>query len=198
MSEKVPKAMQAKYDEIVALIEPVCRTHLNEEYAALARKLTARLARKRPSPLSSGQAKSWACGIVYALGQVNFLFDKSQTPSMPAAELCALFGVSSATAGSKAKTIRDAVDMSWMNADWQLSDRIDDNPMIWMLSVNGFLMDIRKAPFGAQLEAYQRKLIPYIPGVDMAQLDALIKQHGYLQVIDLPEDEEDDESQAGE
>ncbi|MDZ8257440.1 DUF6398 domain-containing protein [Nostoc sp. ChiQUE01b] len=36
--------------------------------------------RKRPSPLATGQAKSWACGIVHALGMVNFLYDSSQTP----------------------------------------------------------------------------------------------------------------------
>jgi ABC-type Zn uptake system ZnuABC Zn-binding protein ZnuA len=33
-----------------------------------------------------------------------------------------------------------------------------------MLSVNGLLMDIRQAPLGAQVEAFRRGLIPYIPG----------------------------------
>ena len=93
-SERVPKKMQAKYDEIVALIDAVCQEHLNDEYAHLARLATVSLCRKRSSPLVQGQAKSWACGIVYALGTINFMFDKSQEPHMSAADLCAAFGVS--------------------------------------------------------------------------------------------------------
>lgn len=200
MSEKVPKPMQARYDEITALTDAVCKEHLNEEYAGLARKLTAKLARKRPSPLASGQAKSWACGIVYALGQVNFLFDQSQTPHISAADLCALFGVAASTGGNKAKTVRDAADIRWYNAEWLLAGRIDENPLIWMISVDGIMMDARTAPFPIQLEAYQKKLIPYIPGVDMESLDRLIKAHGHIRAFTLTDDLESEieEDNAGD
>ena len=40
---------------------------------------------------------------------------------------------------------------------------MDDNPMVWMLEVNGFLMDIRSAPRELQEVAFAEKLIPYIP-----------------------------------
>ena len=36
--------------------------------------------------------------------------------------------------------------------------------MVWMISVNGFLIDARYAPADIQAEAYRRGLIPYIPG----------------------------------
>ena len=39
------------------LVEGFCRQHLNDEYAALCRKLTEKLARKRPSPLLSGKPR---------------------------------------------------------------------------------------------------------------------------------------------
>jgi hypothetical protein len=35
--------------------------------------------------------------------------------------------------------------------------------MVWMLEVNGFMMDMRQAPHGAQEAAYEQGLIPYIP-----------------------------------
>jgi hypothetical protein len=35
--------------------------------------------------------------------------------------------------------------------------------MVWMLQVNGFLMDIRQAPRKVQEVAFQKGLIPYIP-----------------------------------
>ena len=34
---------------------------------------------------------------------------------------------------------------------------------VWMLEVNGFLMDIRSAPRELQEVAFQKGLIPYIP-----------------------------------
>ncbi len=190
MSEKVPKVMQKKYDEITTLTDRVCDEHLDAEYAELARKLTAKLARKRPSPLKSGRANSWACGIVYALGQMNFLFDKSQDPYIPAAELGALFGVASSTGSNKAKAVRDAVKMSHFDAEWMLASRIDESPIPWMISVNGLILNARHVPFHIQLEAYQKGLIPYIPGVDMEELDRLIKARGYL-VAALPDEEDD-------
>ncbi len=78
--ETVPQQMRPAFEAIVALTDTFCKEHLTEEYAALCRKLAAALARKRPSPLASGNPKTWAAGIVYALGSINFLFDKAQTP----------------------------------------------------------------------------------------------------------------------
>ena len=132
-SEKVPTKMQEKFDAIVALTDAVCEEHLNEEYAQLARQATAALCRKRPSPLLSGRVSSWACGIIYALGFVNFLFDKSQDPHMTAAELCAAFGVAKGTGAAKSRTVRDALGMGQMDPNWYLPSGMDENIMAWMM-----------------------------------------------------------------
>ena len=55
--------------------------------AQLCRELTATLCRKRPSPLLRGKANTWACGIIHAVGMVNFLFDSSQTPHIEARQI---------------------------------------------------------------------------------------------------------------
>lgn len=162
-SESVPKEIAPAYQAIVELTNGVCRQHLNEEYAALARQLAAALGRKRPSPLLSGRAATWACAIVYALGTVNFLFDKSNEPFMRADDLCAAFGVSKSTGANKAKQIRDLFDMSQLDPDWSLPSMMDRNPLIWMLQVNGLFVDIRHAPRALQEQAYKKGLIPYIP-----------------------------------
>ncbi|MEM8831719.1 MAG: plasmid pRiA4b ORF-3 family protein [Cyanobacteria bacterium P01_G01_bin.19] len=166
---KVPKQMESKFAEITAITDAFCSTHLNSEYAEMSRKLTAALCRKRPSPLTRGRAKTWAAGIVHALGMVNFLYDSSQTPHLKATELYKLFGVGQSTGQGKSKQIRDMMNMSQLSPDWCLPSRIDDNPMIWLLSVNGLIMDIRDAPYGAQVEAFERGLIPYIPSDRQSQ-----------------------------
>ena len=96
--DSVPKKMQARYDEIVALTDAFCEKHLTDEYAQLCRRLAAKLSRKRPSPLASGRAKSWAAGILYTIARVNLMFDPSQTPHMRADELCLKMGVSQGSA----------------------------------------------------------------------------------------------------
>ena len=73
----VPKAMRPKYDEIAPLIIGFCDKKLNEEYKAICLRLLEKLCRKRPAPLLSGRARTWAAGIVYAIGSNNFIFDKS-------------------------------------------------------------------------------------------------------------------------
>ena len=163
-SERVPKPMQATFNAIVALTDTFCRAHLDEEYAQLAQQATAALCRKRPSPLATGNPKTWACGIVYALGTVNFLFDRSQTPSMSAAELCAGFGVSKSTGSAKAKVVRDALDMSQMDPQWYRPSKMEENPMAWMIMVNGFVVDVRSMPRDVQEAPYAKGLIPYLPG----------------------------------
>lgn len=163
-SLSVPEAMQPRCQEIVALTDALCQERLNAEYAALSRELAAALARKRPSPLNGGQIKTWACAIVYTIGSVNFLFDKSQTPHMRADELCAWFGVAASTGGNKAKQIRDILHIHPFDFKWMLPSMIDENPMAWMISVNDWIVDARSLPRPIQEEAYRKGLIPYVPG----------------------------------
>jgi hypothetical protein len=162
-STTIPKPMQAKYDAVVALPDAFCRDHLNEEYRDLARAMTAALCRKRPSPLASGQPRTWACGIIYTLGQLNFLSDKASRPHMTMAEVCAAFGVGQSTASAKARAISDALHTSRMDPTWMLRSFVDQNPLVWMAEVNGMLVDLRDMPREVQAIAYGKGLIPYIP-----------------------------------
>lgn len=63
---RVPKALRAQVEAISALTDAYCAARLDAEYAELCRRLTARLARKRPSPLMRGDLRIWAAGVLYA------------------------------------------------------------------------------------------------------------------------------------
>lgn len=162
-SDSVPGELEPAWSAIVSLTDSVCQQHLNSEYATLARQLAAALSRKRPSPIMRGKPEIWACGILYALGTVNFLFDKTQTPHMRSDELCAACGVSKSTGENKAKLIRELMNMYKLDPNWCLPALVDDNPMIWTLQVNGMMVDIRRMPRDIQVIAYEKGLIPYIP-----------------------------------
>ena len=159
----VPKAMRERYDETIALTGAFCREKLDEEYAALCREATAALARKRPSPLATGKANSWACGIVYAVASTNFVFDKSNPYYMSAGDLASWFGLAASTGGNWGRKVRDLLDMSPFDHRWMLPSKMADSRMIWMVSVNGLIVDVRRMPREIQEEAYRKGLIPYVP-----------------------------------
>jgi hypothetical protein len=162
-SEKVPSGMQEKYNEIVKLTDDFSQKFLNDEYAQLARQLTAALCRKRPSPLEKGRVNTWACGIIYALGFVNFLFDKSNEPYVSSKELCQEFSVSTSTGSAKSKEIRDTLKMSQFDHTWFLPGRVEESSIAWTIMVNGLIVDARYLPRQIQEQAYEKGLIPYIP-----------------------------------
>jgi len=159
----VPKAMAARYVEIAGIIESFCAEKLDAEYKEICLSALAKLCRKRPSPLVSGKARTWASGIIYAIGSSNFIFDKSQPIHMTSAELAEWFGLSKSTVGNKAAEITKLLDLSYLNPEFQLKRLIDSNPAIWYLKVNGYLVDIRRMPREAQEEAFRKGFIPYIP-----------------------------------
>jgi len=76
---------------------------------------------------------------------------------MRADELCNRIGVSQQTASGRAQ------DIFQMHPDWTVSSRMEENPLVWILSVNGMLVDIRDMPRDAQVVAFEQGLIPYIP-----------------------------------
>ncbi|WP_019415368.1 DUF6398 domain-containing protein [Paenisporosarcina sp. TG20] len=158
----VPKEMQDKYNEITEIIRGFCKENLNEEYQLLGFQLCAALCRKRPSPIVKGKANVWACGIVHAIGTVNFLFDPAQSPTMKVNELYSKFGVSGSTGSAKSKLIRDMMKIGIFDPTWTLLSKMENNEMVWMITVNGFIIDARNAPREIQEEAYRKGLIPYI------------------------------------
>ena len=160
----IPKNMQSKYDEIAPIITTFCDEKLNEEYKSLCLRLLEKLCRKRPSPLLIGRVQTWAAGIVYAIGANNFIFDKTQELHLSAKELAAGFGLAMNTVSSKGAQIRDMFDISYFNIEWLLPKLVKDNPAIWMVEVNGFIVDIRTMPIEIQEQAFEMGIIPYIPG----------------------------------
>lgn len=75
---RVPSALRDRVSTILAITDPFCTEQLDAEYASLCRRLVAKLARKRPSPLERGDLRIWAAGAIYALGVNNFLFEPAR------------------------------------------------------------------------------------------------------------------------
>ena len=161
--ERILQAMADRFSAITALTDAFCELHLNEEYRRMIRNVVGALARKRPSPLLKGKENVWAAAATHAVGRVNFLDDPTQTPHCKPKLIHEFFGIAESTGQNKSKEIRDALKMGPMSPEWTLPSRLADNPMVWMLQVNGLMMDIRRAPIELQRLAFEKGLIPFIP-----------------------------------
>lgn len=149
-------------DTIAELTDAFCLKHLDEDYRRLCEDMLEELV-DIDVPLNRGKPAGWAGGIVHAVGFVNFLHDPSQSPHMTSSQLAEGFGISQQTMQAKSKIIRDELDLIQFDPDWCLPALLADNPLVWMIEVDGFLMDIRQTPREVQEEAYRLGLIPYIP-----------------------------------
>jgi hypothetical protein len=162
LRDQVPEAYRDRFDAIVQRTDTFCDRHLNDEYKQLAQVMAASICQPY-SPVLQGKPDGWAAGVIYALGRVNFLTDPSQEPHMKSEEIARGIGVSPATMQVRAKVVREGLDLMAFDPQWTLPSRLGDNPLMWIMEVNGLPMDIRTAPREVQVVAYEQGLIPYIP-----------------------------------
>jgi hypothetical protein len=161
---RVPKALREQVSEILAITDQFCDEHLDAEYASLCRQMVAKLARKRPSPLTRGDLRIWAASAIYAVGANNFLFDPDETPHLSADRLSELLDVPKSTMAAKAKRVRDVLGLAGqMDVEFCRRALLEDHPLAWLVEVNGMIVDAQCLPAETQAEARRRGLIPAFP-----------------------------------
>lgn len=157
---RVPHPLRERVAGILAVTDEACEAHLDGEYAQCCRVLIGRLARKRPSHLARGATTIWAAGAIYAIGQVNFLFDRSQRPHLTSDQLAERLGVVKTTVANKAGTINRLLEISVFEPELSTSAMLEQHPLAWIIEVDGFLVDARTLPAEIQDEARRLGLIP--------------------------------------
>lgn len=158
----ISKEVKRVFTTVVEMTDAFCDKYLNEDYKQLCGEMVIEIC-QAGSLLTKGRPASWASGIVHAVGWVNFLQDPSLSPHMTSAQVAEAFGVSQGTMTAKSRIIRNELDLVQLDPDWCTPAMLKDNPLVWMLEINGLIMDIRTAPREAQEEAYRLGLIPFIP-----------------------------------
>ena len=161
----IPKKMQPTYDAIWAYLGPFCDECLNEEFEPPLVRALEKLCRKRPSPLLSGRPQTWAAGIAYAIYRDNWVLDRSRSFHMSAAELADYFGVAKSTAANKASQISKMLKIDHFNPEWRCASQLGRDPLVWLVSIDGLVVDARHLPPELQVEAAARGLIPYAPAL---------------------------------
>jgi hypothetical protein len=96
--------------------------------------MVQKLARKRIVPFMSGHVETWAAAILYALGQINFLFDPHGIVHLRATTICDVLGVSQSTVSQKAKLLRDLLHLRYFNPEFSTQENLAHDPLKSLLS----------------------------------------------------------------
>ncbi len=138
MSDKT--RINEKPHQLISLTTEFCEQHLDDEYEQLCEKLIRKMSRKRNVPYLSGGIEVWAAGVIYALGQINFLFDRSFEPYATPDDICDYFGTNKSTTSQKAKFIRDMFKMTYGNDEFSTDQNKKDMPFDKLMMINGLIV----------------------------------------------------------
>jgi hypothetical protein len=138
-----PKAeLDARAADLISRTDAFCKTALDDEYATLCARLISKMRRKRVVPFATGRPEIWAAAVVYALGQINFLFDPAESPHTTPDTIADFFGVSKVTVGLKAKAIRDLFKLKRWDSEFCTASIAARNPFANLVMVNGFIIPL--------------------------------------------------------
>lgn len=139
------------------LVQEYCAKKLNEEYYELCEKLVKKLSRKRYNPMDSGQEKIWAAAIVYTIASINYLFDKSKTPSINSKELNQYFETSSSTVAAKSKMIKDLLKIWHFDPEFTTREIQSKNPFNNLAQIDGLIMPMDSLPHELQMQVLEAR-----------------------------------------
>lgn len=142
----VKQEIKQKEEKLLEMTGTFCAQKLDDDYFQLCEKLIKKLGRKKDVPFQRGKLEIWAAAVVYAIGSINFLFDKSFEPYMTAEQISEYFGTKNSTVSNKAREIKDMFDMWHFSPEFSTQRMAESNPFSQMVMVDGFIMPIDTLP----------------------------------------------------
>jgi len=147
MDKKEIKEREKKLLEMTAAF---CSQKLDDNYLQLSEKLVKKMGRKREVPFKRGKLEIWAAAVIYTIGSINFLFDKSFEPYVTAQEISDYFGTKNSTVSNKAGQIRKMFDLTMFDDEFATEQMHESNPFNDLVVVDGLLVPLSAIPENLQ------------------------------------------------
>lgn len=138
--------LKEKEQKLLDLAGSFCAQELDDDYYQLCEKLIKKLGRKKDVPFKRGKLEIWAAAVIYAVGSINFLFDKSFEPYMSAEQISEYFGTKNSTVSNKARQIKDMFDIFHFSPEFSTNKMTADNPMNKLVMVDGLIAPLSSLP----------------------------------------------------
>lgn len=138
--------LEQKKEQIIELASTFCDKKLNEEYRQLCIELIMTLGDMPAMPLLRGKEQIWAAAVVYTVGNLNFLFDKSSEPHIPSSDIFDHFETKNSTVSAKSRMICDMLDLHRLDNRFATQSMIAWNPLNTLVMVDDMIVPIESLP----------------------------------------------------
>lgn len=128
-----------KKEQLIEMVSSFCDENLNDEIRDISVKLVEKMSRKHVVPFKRGKLENWASGIIYAIAQINFLFDTSSDIHTSPDEICDFFKTKKSTASNKARDIRKMFDLGHFDSEFSTKSLLARQPS-FLIDENGFII----------------------------------------------------------
>lgn len=129
-----------KNANVLNLIEKYSTEKLDAEYNRLCKKVYTDLLNDNPKIYDRGKPEIWAASIIWAVGSVNFLDDRSFLPYATLSDICGYFNNNNSTVGQKASLIRSTLNIDVFTRDYLRKDsKIPGFIDRFQVNENGFI-----------------------------------------------------------
>ncbi len=129
-----------KQEQLIQMVSSFCDEKLDDEYKLLSIRLVEKMGRKHDVPFKRGKLEIWASAVIYALGQINFLFDKDFEPYVAPDEICDYFETKKSTVSNKAKKIREMFSLNHFDKEFSTADLMTITPSLGIDEDSGFII----------------------------------------------------------
>jgi hypothetical protein len=128
-----------------------CSQRLDDDYFQLSEKLIKKMGRKRDVPFKRGKLEIWAAAVIYAIGSINFLFDKSFKPYITAQQISDYFGTKNSTVSNRARQIREMFKLTMFDSEFATEHMNETNPFNDLVMVDGLIVPLSSIPENLQV-----------------------------------------------
>jgi len=142
--------IKQREEKLLEMTGAFCAQKLDEDYYLLCEKLIKKLGRKRDVPFQRGKLEIWAAAVVYAIGSINFLFDKSFEPYVTADQINDYFGTKNSTVSNKAREIKDMLNLWHFDSEFSTKRMSESNPFNNLVMVDGLIVPMDTLPENLQ------------------------------------------------
>ena len=144
------REIKERENKLLEMTGMFCSQKLDDDYFQLSEKLIKKMGRKREVPFKRGKLEIWAAAVVYAIGSVNFLFDKSFEPYVTAQEISDYFGAKKSSVSNKAAQIREMFDLTMFDDEFATERMNERNPFNDLVMVDGLVVPLSSIPENLQ------------------------------------------------
>jgi len=140
------KEIKEREEKLLELTGTFCSQKLNDDYFHLCENLVKKMGRKQEVPFKRGKLEIWAAAVIYAIGSINFLFDKSFEPHVTANQISDYFGTKNSTVSNKARQIREMFNLTMFDNEFATEHMKATNPFNDLVMVDGLIVPLSSIP----------------------------------------------------